>query len=184
MKILIMGASCAGSTTLGKALSAKIGYPYFDTDHFFWEPSDVPFSVKRDPGLRLQMFTDALAAQPDHIVGGSLVSWGDHWHEYFDLIVFLYIPPEIRMQRLKDREVERYGDAILNDPVRKDNYQRFLAWAEAYDTNAHSGRSLRVHEEWLSKVTCPVLEIRGDTTIDERIGRILKKIAEINDQMQ
>lgn len=37
MKIHIMGASCAGSTTLGNALSAEWGIPYFDTDDFFWE---------------------------------------------------------------------------------------------------------------------------------------------------
>ncbi len=179
MKILIMGASSAGSTTLGKALSAHTGYPYFDSDDYFWVRSAVPYTVRRDREERIQMLTDDVTANPCHIVGGSLVSWGDQWLEHFDLVVFLYLPPEVRMQRLKDREYERYGDLIFTDPERIRLYAEFVAWAGSYDTVAHTGRSIKVHEEWLSRVTCPVLQIKGDTTVQERIERILEKISHI-----
>jgi len=116
MKIHIMGASCAGSTTLGNALSVQTGFPYFDTDFYFWELSEQPFTIKRDRDDRIQMLHDAVALQPDHIVGGSLVSWGDEWLSAFDLVVFLYVPPQIRIQRLKDREFERYGDVFTPIP--------------------------------------------------------------------
>lgn len=52
MKILIMGASCAGSTTLGTALGKQLGFPYFDTDAYFWEASEIPYTVKRSPEQR------------------------------------------------------------------------------------------------------------------------------------
>ncbi|MDT3404626.1 shikimate kinase [Mucilaginibacter terrae] len=180
MKIHIVGASCAGSTTLGNALSAQTGLPYFDTDFYFWEPSEIPFTIKRDRDARITMLRDAVALHPNHIIGGSLVSWGNEWLAAFDLVVFLYVPPEIRIQRLKNRELERYGDIIYTDPERISAYQKFLEWAEAYDTNAPTGRSLHVHEAWLSRVTCPVLEIRGDTTVAERVELILNKMKTIN----
>lgn len=176
MKIHIMGASCAGSTTLGNALAAQTGFPYFDTDFYFWEPSEQPFTLKRDRDVRIQMLHNAVAAHPNHIVGGSLVSWGDEWLSAFDLVVFLYVPPEVRIQRLKNREFERYGDVIYTDSKRIEAYQKFLEWAEAYDTNAPTGRTLHVHEAWISKVTCPVLQIRGDTTVAQRIDLILNKM--------
>lgn len=179
MKILIMGASSAGSTTLGKALSAHTGYPYFDTDDYFWIKSAVPYTVRRDREDRIQMLTNDVTANPCHIVGGSLVSWGDQWLHHFDLVVFLYLPPEVRMQRLKDREHERYGDLIFTDPERIRLYNEFVAWAESYDTVAHTGRSIKVHEEWLSRVTCPVLRINGDTTVQERVDRVLEKISDM-----
>jgi adenylate kinase family enzyme len=94
MKIHIMGASCAGSTTLGNALAQRLNYPYFDTDHFFWEQTDPPFTVKRDWDERIQMLKQSLANDSNHIVGGSLVNWGDEWLTAFDLLVFLYVPPE------------------------------------------------------------------------------------------
>jgi len=176
MKIHIMGASCAGSTTLGNALSVQTGFPYFDTDFYFWELSEQPFTIKRDRDARIQMLHEAVALHPNHIVGGSLVSWGDEWLSAFDLVVFLYVPPQIRIQRLKDREFERYGDVIYTDPERIAAYQKFLEWAQAYDANAISGRTLHIHEAWLSKVTCPVLEIRGNTTVAQRIDLIMNKM--------
>jgi len=180
MKIHIMGASCAGSTTLGNALSQQLNYPYFDTDDFFWEQTDPPFTLKRNRDKRIQMLGEALVSHPDHIVGGSLVSWGDEWLTAFDLIAFLYVPPEIRLQRLKDREFERYGNVIFTNSDRIQAYQKFVDWATAYDTNAITGRTLQVHENWLNKITCPILEIKGDTTVPQRIDLILNKLQVIN----
>lgn len=169
MKIHIVGASCAGSTTLGRALSERWKYPYFDTDYYFWLPSDVPFTRRRTVEDRIQLLKDDLQKHTDVIIGGSLVNWGAEWETYFDLVVFLYVPPAIRLQRLKDREMERYGSAIFDDPERAALYQQFLAWASGYDDNTTNGRTLNVHRHWLSNLECPVLEIDGDTTVDERI---------------
>jgi adenylate kinase family enzyme len=180
MKVHIMGASCAGSTTLGNALSAKTGFPYFDTDQYFWEPSAIPFTIKRNPKKRINMLNEDIALHDHYIIGGSLVNWGNDWLTAFNLIVFLYVPPQIRMQRLKDREFERYGHVIYTDPARIKEYQRFLEWAEAYDTNAISGRTLQVHEDWLSRVDCPVLRITGDTSIQERIDLVISQINVLN----
>jgi hypothetical protein len=54
-----------------------------------------------------------------------------------------------------------------------------VQWASGYDDNTTNGRTLQVHETWLGKVTSPVLEIRGDTTVSERVERVLQKIKEI-----
>ena len=177
MKIHIMGASCAGSTTLGKALAAQLNFPYFDSDYYFWEQTNPPFTVKRDRDERIAMLKNAVEPHDNYIIGGSLVSWGDEWLSAFDLVVFLYLPPEIRLQRLKDREFERYGAVIYNDAERAKAYQIFIDWAVAYDTNAISGRTLQVHEDWLTKVNCPLLQIRGDTTVQQRMELIITQLS-------
>lgn len=140
-----MGASCAGSTTLGKALAQHLDWPYFDTDDYFWLPSAVPYTQKRDPVERKAMLLADFEAADNVIVGGSLVSWDDSWLTKFDLVVFLLIPHEIRMQRLDAREVERYGDHIFTDPVRVQLYKDFRDWAKGYDDNTTNGRNLNVH---------------------------------------
>jgi adenylate kinase family enzyme len=169
MKIHIMGACCAGATTLGRALSERWKYPYFDTDHYFWLSSDVPFTERRTPEDRNRLLKDDLQMHTDVIVGGSLVNWAPEWETYFDFVVFLYVPPGIRLQRLKDREVERYGNAIFDNAERAILYQQFLTWASGYDDNTTNGRNLSAHRSWLSTLECPFLEINGDTTVAERI---------------
>lgn len=176
MKIHIMGASCAGSTTLGNALSRKWGIPYFDTDDFFWERTQVPYTVRRDAPTRSGMLLEAVSRVDDWIVGGSLISWGEQWLSAFDLVVFLYVPQEVRMERLVQRELERYGDIIYTDPERSHLFRKFYDWASKYDDRDFTGRNVGVHEEWLSKLSCPVVEIRGDTTVAERVEAIDRAI--------
>ena len=168
MRIHLFGASGSGVTTLGKHLSQQLGYPYFDNDEFFWEPAEPPFTIRRDPQLRNQMLKDSIAGLDDFIVGGSMVSWGDEWLSAFDLVVFLYIPPDIRLGRLKLREHERYGDVICTDPERHQRYLEFLAWAASYDDPESTRRSIGVHNDWMSKLSCKLMRIEGDITVKER----------------
>ena len=55
MKILITGASGSGTTTLGKSLSKRLNWGLIDADDYYWLPTDPPYQVGRQPGLRLQM---------------------------------------------------------------------------------------------------------------------------------
>ncbi|WP_374952002.1 shikimate kinase [Mucilaginibacter sp.] len=176
MKIHIMGASCAGSTTLGKALAEKLRCPYYDTDDYFWMPADIPYTLRRDPAERTAALKHDVHKQTDCVVGGSLISWGDDWKRMFDLVVFLYLPASIRLARLKSRELERYGEAIYTDPVRMKLYEDFIAWASEYDNRAFAGRNIQVHEDWFGAVACPVLQIRGDQTVAERLDLVLAAI--------
>ena len=72
------------------------------------------------------------------------------------LVVFVYVPQDVRLERLKKREAERYGDS------RYEETRDFLEWAAAYDAGTRNGRSLPRHEAWLENVECPVLRIGND----------------------
>lgn len=183
MKIHIFGASGSGVTTLGKALAQKWNYPYFDSDDYFWEKSDPPFTIRCDPELRNELLLHDLSQSEHWILGGSIIQWGESWTQLFDLVVFLLLPPHIRINRLKKREHERYGDIIYTDPERKKQYEDFLRWAGGYDDNTTksrlgkgSGRTLEAHRNWIKKLDCKFLEISGDMTVEERIEIVTKVI--------
>lgn len=72
---------------------------------------------------------------------------GAEWKSRFDLVVFLYVPTEIRLARLKRIEVERYGTAIYNDPERVLLFQEFVSWASKYDDRDFTIRNIKLHEE-------------------------------------
>ena len=44
-------------------------------------------------------------ARPDWVLSGSLDEWGGPVLALFDLVAFLYVPTEIRLHRLRDREI-------------------------------------------------------------------------------
>jgi len=173
MKVHLFGASGAGATTLGQALSQQLGIPYFDTDAYFWQLTEPPFTQRRPAAERDTQLLHDLAPHPSWILSGSLVGWGDHWLTAFDLTVFLWLPPALRLRRLQQREHLRYGDTIRIDPARAAQSRAFLTWAAGYDDNSSGGsRTLANHTSWLGRFTCPVLELRGDLPVAERVARV------------
>jgi len=172
-RIHILGASGAGTSTLAAALSERRGYAQIDTDQYFWEPRDPPFQRAREVGVRQRLLGEALGAHPRWVLAGSLCGWGDIFIPRFELVIFLRLPPEIRMARLKERERHRYGaDALAPGGWRHEAYEAFIRWAEQYDTADESIRSLRLHERWLANLACAQIRLEGALSIDEQIARL------------
>ena len=89
------------------------------------------------------------------------------------LVVFLLIPPTIRMARLRAREAQRYGEeAIAPGGWRYGECRRFLDWASQYDTGGLDVRSRALHEEWLRALPCPVLRLEGPLSLDDMLAAV------------
>ena len=97
--IYITGASCSGVTTLGSGLASALGARHVDCDDFYWYPTNPPFSTKRPPADRVRLIKEALG-EDGWVLSGSFDGWGDTLIENVNLIVFVYTPTPIRMERL------------------------------------------------------------------------------------
>jgi adenylate kinase family enzyme len=172
-RIHIFGASGSGTSTLGSALAERFGYAHLDSDSFLWEPTDPPFQRMREAGARRRMLAAALDAHPRWVLTGSLCGLGDVFIPRFDLVVFLVLPHELRMERLMRRERQRYGaEALAPGGPMHQHHEEFIAWATAYDTADESMRSLRLHEKWLAALPCPTVRLDGPLTVEEQIDRL------------
>lgn len=175
MKIHILGASGSGTTTLGREIGKTTGWRHLDADDYYWVPTDPPFQQKVALDQRNRNITRDFEAQENVVISGSMFSWGERWKRAFDLVVFIKTDPILRMKRLKAREEARYGRIIYDDPKKNEAYVAFINWAEQYDDPAFTGRSLRLHEQWLSELTCPVLRIDGAADLGANVKRVLEQ---------
>jgi adenylate kinase family enzyme len=173
MRVHIVGASGAGTTTLARALATRLGVPHFDTDDYFWLPSTPSFQHIRDRGDRQALLRADLTPHPGWALSGSLCGWGDPFIPLFDLVVFLWVPPDVRMARLRARERLRYGVAIDPGGPRHAASREFLAWAAGYDETLQvPARCRRLHEEWLAALPCPVVRFMDAASTDEHLERL------------
>lgn len=168
-RIHILGASGSGATTLGRALAKHLQYAHFNTDDYFWLPTNPPFTEKRDTTLCQQLLMDDLTAHDSWVLSGSLCGWGDVVISLFELVVFLWIPPKTRMERLRQRERERYGERIMPGGDMHETSQEFLDCAASYDEGGLDMRSQRRHEQWLGTLPCPIVCFEGEYSIEEQI---------------
>ena len=114
--IHFFGASGSGTSTLGKAICTKSHFTFMDTDDYLWMPTDPKYTVKRDANERIAMMQHDIKAANHVVIAGSLVGWGDVLISEFTLAVRLVVPTEIRINRLRKREFERFGERILPFP--------------------------------------------------------------------
>ena len=109
MRVLVTGASRSGTTTLGRALSVRLGSSVLDADDYYWIPTDPPYEVKRDPAAWLQLILADLRKASSAVVAGCVRNWGRELEDSFLLVVFLILDSEIRVTRLREREVSERG---------------------------------------------------------------------------
>ncbi|MGP1718023.1 MAG: AAA family ATPase [Methylophilus sp.] len=166
MKVHITGASGSGTTTLGQALAQALSSRHLDADHYFWLPTTPPYQQKRAQADRLALLHADIQSVADVVVSGSVVGWGQEIEDAFDLVVFLYLPATLRIERLRQREIASYG--VVNP--------EFLAWAAQYDEGPAEGRSLGKHHAWLAKRACPVLRLEQDISVQERLAQVISVI--------
>ena len=177
-RLHILGASGSGTTTLGSALAECLGCPHLDTDDYFWLPTDPPFQQVRSRTERQALLGADLARHGGWVLSGSLCGWGDIFMPMFEVVVFLWVPPHIRLARLQKREQQRYGDNALapGGPLHTP-YTAFMAWAAAYESGDMQMRSRRRHEQWLRELPCPVLRLEGEQQVEECRARVIQYVS-------
>ena len=174
-RIHILGASGSGTTTFGRALASRMSIPFFDTDDFYWMPSNPPYVEKRPIPERVRLMRDLFLERPKWVLSGSLTSWSEPLIPYFDIVFFLSLDDRIRIERLRQREINRYGeDAISNRGTQFEAYSAFMDWAQNYENDNFPGRSRKVHEAWIDGLDCKVIRLDTEAAVNRLVDQALE----------
>jgi adenylate kinase family enzyme len=174
VRVHVVGASGSGTTTLGRALATRLGCPHLDTDDFFWLPSQPPFQHIRERAGRQALLGAELTRHPAWVLSGSLCGWGDMFIPLFERVIFLWVPADIRLARLRAREHGRYGEAIAPGGPQHAAYEKFMAWAAGYDDGLDvPERCRRLHEQWLATLPCPVERFMDAGSTEDHVATIM-----------
>jgi adenylate kinase family enzyme len=167
VRILITGAPGSGTTTVGRAIASELGAVFLDADDYFWLPTDPPYKVEQSPDARLASVLRVLEKFPSSVIAGSVVGWGEELENSLSHVVYLWVPPDVRVQRLIARESKRFGAPL----------EGFIEWAAQYDEGRLPGRSRAIHERWLSERNCPVPRIEGDVAVTDAAAQVMEALS-------
>lgn len=163
--IHIYGASGSGTSTIGKFIADKLGYFFMDTDDYFWEPTNPPYTIKRKVSDRIALMKKDIAKHNGAVISGSLVDWGDELIPLFTLVIRVETDTAIRIDRLKRREREQFGSRIDIGGDMYENHRDFINWAASYDSGGLDMRSKAKHDEWQKQVQCRHILLDGSLPV-------------------
>ncbi|OAF07036.1 hypothetical protein AYJ54_18425 [Bradyrhizobium centrolobii] len=172
-RIHLMGASGSGVTTLGRALADRLALPHHDSDDYFWLPTAPPYQTPRAVPERLRLMREMFLPRLDWVLSGSVTGWGDELVPFFDLVVFVITPREVRLERLRAREATHFGaGAVASGGWRHDETEAFVEWASHYEAGDREGRNLAKHEAWLASLPCRVVRVDGSRAVADVVEKI------------
>lgn len=174
--IHIYGSAGSGTSTIGRFISDKLGYFFMDTDDYYWEATNPPYTTKRNVSDRITRMRNDIAKYEKAVISGSLVNWGDELIPLLTLAVRVETDTGIRIDRLKAREREHFGNRIDIGGDMYQIHQEFIDWAASYDTGGLDMRSKSKHDKWEKQLRCPRILLDGSLPVEKNFEIILANL--------
>jgi hypothetical protein len=114
----------------------------------------------------------------DWVLSGTVTGWGDELVPFFDLVVFVSTPSELRLRRLRARESAHFGAvAVAPGGWRHEEMESFVDWASHYEAGDRDGRSLARDEAWLAGLPCPLIRVDGARPVADLVEQLCSDVA-------
>ena len=170
--IMIIGPSGSGKTTLGKIVAQKLGYPYFDVDDYIWKQNtDSPYTQMYTRDEKISRLSNDIAPYEHFVMAGSMSSFHYAFDEMFEMMVLLYVSPDIRIERVHKRAIERFGERVLEGGDMYEAHMRFLNDNRRYEEDGSP--NMREQKEWMENMSCVKIELDGAAELEKNADIIV-----------
>lgn len=166
--IIILGLNGCGKTTIGRMLAQQLGFFHMDAeDYYFPTPGDYSQSRTEEEVHRL-MAADA-ELHDGFVLTCVRCNVPDSILCQVQLAVVLRAAPEVRAERIRQREILRFGSRVLPGGDMYQSQQAFHAFAAA--------RTEALVNASLERLNCPVVEISAELAPEEIVQRITASLS-------
>lgn len=165
--IIVFGANGCGKTTLGFELAHKLNIKYLDIEDYCFEESNIPYSKPRSKDTVIERMLAAIKECDSFVLSAVTGDYGTKITFMYKLGVFLSVPRNIRLERVKRRSLEQYAERVLAGGDMYEQEQRFLEFVRT--------RNLSIIDEWAKTLTCPILSLDGTKSISENTQLVIER---------
>lgn len=170
-KIVICGLNGSGKTTLGKLLAAKTNYLHKDIEEYYFDDdSNYKYNKakSKDKQTVIKLIEEDFEKYNNIIFTACKGDYGII-NEKYDLAIYLKVPKEERIKRVKERSYKQFQDRILPDGDLYNQEQEFWTYVINRDETEVT--------EWFDKLPCKKIILDGTKTPEENatiIAKLLK----------
>ena len=110
--IIIFGANGSGKTTLGREVARVLDFKHMDIEDYYFAESEIPYTVERPREERLALMLADIEKFRAFVLTAVTGDFGDVIPRFYELGVFLSAPPELRLERVKQRSYNLHGGRV------------------------------------------------------------------------
>lgn len=162
--IIIVGLNGSGKSTICHELADLLNYRRMDVEDYYFLDSDTSYTKSRTREEVKQLMLDDIKFYHNYVLSSVGCNWGSEIVSTYKLAILLYAPLQVRLERIKQREITRFGNRVLEGGDMYESQRRF------HDMVA--SRSAEDIKQQTSSLACPVLEIKATLPVKEIIGLI------------
>lgn len=170
MGILLCGLNGAGKSTIGRILAERMSWQFIDNEDLYFPKEDASylFSNPRSKEEVIHLLEEKIEEDDRFVFAAVKGDYGEKLLTKLDYVVLIEVPKETRMERVKMRSAQKFGDRIQEkgDLADKEN-----AWFSVVNS-----RPENFVTEWLERVACPVICIDGTAPVEENVNYLLEKL--------
>lgn len=168
--IIVCGLNGTGKSTLGKALAERCDFHFIDNEELYFPKTD-PDYLYASPRTRQEvekLLLVEIKAHENFVFASVKGDYGEEVSSFFRYAVLIDVPKDIRMQRVRNRSFQKFGDRMLPGG---DLYEREKAFF-----NLVRSRAENTVEEWVRSLDCPVIRVDGTKPVEENVKLIAERI--------
>ena len=165
--IIICGLNGTGKSTLGKALAEKLHFHFIDIENLYFPKTNrnYIYASPRTHEDVAERLLDEIGTYENFILASVKGDYGEELYSFFQYAILLDVPRDIRLQRVKDRSFQKFGNRMLSGGDLFEQEEKFFRFVESRNENTV--------EEWVKFLKCPVMRIDGTKPVDENANLII-----------
>lgn len=159
-----------GKSTIGKKLAERLEYTFIDSEDLFFQKSDTASEYSNSRSKEeAQQILEALISGNSHFVFSTVRGdYGNQLYAVLDYVILIETPKKIRMQRVRDRSFQKYGERMLPGGDLFDRENKWFSQCES--------KPEEYVKRWIESIDCPVIRLDGTLPIDKNVEYLLKII--------
>ncbi len=168
--ILICGLNGTGKSTLGKVLAKKLHFYFIDNEDLYFPKTD-PNYLYNLPRTREEVETLFIREIKEHknfVFAAVKGDYGEAVSDFFRYAVLIDVPKDIRIQRVRNRSFQKFGNRML---LGGDLYEREEKFFQLVASRAEN-----IVVEWTQCLNCPIIRVDGTKPIEENINLIMEQM--------
>ena len=170
--IILCGLNGVGKSTLGKALAEELGFRFIDNEDLYFPKTD-PNYLYAAPRTREDveaLLESEIKEHPDFVFTSVRGDYGEGICRHFRYAVLISVPRDIRLERVRDRSFQKFGDRMLPGGDLYEQEEGFFDFVAA--------RPEDLVDEWIKSFDGTVIRVDGRRAVEENVKMIIEQIQE------